>query len=259
MVLKLPDDAAEADRSIGMIGTVSGYGQSGERRSRQFTTKGNHVAGRIASVGIRGAEGRKLPLPWITLRRNHGVVGELPGVAGRHQVRLLASECIDTMGSAGCRVSAQDYDVNIVTRGINLLDLPVGTRLQVGTATLILMEGGTGAPYGDGGMPPEVIVARVLHDGEIKPRNRIAVVVEKKPVVRRKTRRRTVGSKKKPKQKSVVSLRITDEEMLRLQELMHLTNKGASDLMREALALFTARIGSSRTAAGSCRLSAGHS
>ena len=44
---------------------------------------------------------------------------------------------------------------------------------------------------------------------------------------------------KNPKKPNIVSVRVTDEEMATVQQLMDTTSKRASELMREALILFT--------------------
>jgi hypothetical protein len=47
---------------------------------------------------------------------------------------------------------------------------------------------------------------------------------------------------KNPKKPNIVSVRVTDEEMATVQQLMDATSKRASDLMREALLLFTSEL-----------------
>ncbi len=43
---------------------------------------------------------------------------------------------------------------------------------------------------------------------------------------------------KNPRKPNIVSMRIADDEMENIHKLMALTNKSASDLMREAFSLF---------------------
>ena len=45
---------------------------------------------------------------------------------------------------------------------------------------------------------------------------------------------------KNPKKPNIVSVRITDEEMAMVQQLMDATSKRASELMREAFLMFKA-------------------
>lgn len=46
---------------------------------------------------------------------------------------------------------------------------------------------------------------------------------------------------KNPKKPNIISMRISDEEMESIQQIMEQTNKRATDLMREAFALFASR------------------
>ena len=64
---------------------------------------------------------------------------------------------------------------------------------------------------------------------------------EIKPVVQGK-RGRPRGKYSDPQKPYVISMRISDDEMLRIQELMRATNKGASELMREAFHLFKTEV-----------------
>ncbi|HZV82017.1 MAG TPA: ribbon-helix-helix protein, CopG family [Geobacteraceae bacterium] len=51
-----------------------------------------------------------------------------------------------------------------------------------------------------------------------------------------------------PQKPYVVSLRISDDEMDHVRELMNMTNKGASELMREAFKLFVSEVAPHPTA-----------
>jgi len=81
-------------------------------------------------------------------------------------------------------VNAGDFAENITTKGIELVSLPIGTRLQVGAALLEVTQIGKEchtrcAIYyqaGDCVMPKEGIFARVINGGVVRPADRIAVV-----------------------------------------------------------------------------------
>jgi len=214
------------------------------------------MEGKIVAVCISEAKGeRKRPVPWITLQRDHGVCGDAHAGDWHRQVSLLASESIDKMRALGLNVTAGDFAENITTSGINLVALPVGSRLKIGAALLEVTQIGKEchtrcAIYhqaGDCVMPKEGIFARVLHGGVIKPEDRITLVAPETPLVKgRKGRPR--GKYKLPLKPYVVSMRISDDEMQHIQELMQMTNKAASELMRDAFKLFKAEIARTLTA-----------
>jgi len=127
---------------------------------------------------------RKKPVAEVELRENHGIVGD--GHAGdwHRQVSLLAQESIDKMRAMGLDVNAGDFAENITTVGIDLVVLPIGTRLQVGGTLLEVTQIGKEchtrcAIYyqaGDCVMPKEGIFARVISGGAIRPGDEIQVV-----------------------------------------------------------------------------------
>lgn len=200
----------------------------------------------IVAVCISEAKGeRKRPVPWISLQKDHGVSGDAHAGSGHRQVSLLATESIEKMRALGLSVSAGDFAENITTSGIDLVALPIGARLRIGAALLEVTQIGKEchnrcAIYhqaGDCVMPKEGIFARVLHGGEIKPGDRIKLMAREAPPVRGKAGRPR-GKYSDPQKPYVISMRLSDDEMLRIRELMQETNKGASELMREAFQLF---------------------
>jgi MOSC domain-containing protein YiiM len=54
------------------------------------------------------------------------------------QVHLIHAELHDELNAAGFNVKAGDLGENITTRGLELLALPTGTRLMIGTAVIEL-------------------------------------------------------------------------------------------------------------------------
>jgi MOSC domain-containing protein YiiM len=203
------------------------------------------MEGTIVAVCISESKGeRKRPVPWITLQRDYGVCNDAHAGAWHRQVSLLAVESIEKMRALGLSVSPGDFAENITTSGIELTALPVGTRIKIGAAILEVTQIGKEchtrcAIYhqaGDCVMPKEGIFATVLHGGELTPGDRI--FVETPPPIKKKRVGKPRGKYKVPQKPYVVSLRITDDEMDSVRKLMNLTNKGASELMREAFRLF---------------------
>lgn len=100
------------------------------------------------------------------------------------QVSLLAVESIEKMKALGLDVGPGDFAENITTSGINLVDLPLGTRLKigpeaVGEVTQIGKECHSRCAIyyqaGDCVMPREGIFIRILKGGTIRAGDTIEV------------------------------------------------------------------------------------
>jgi len=127
---------------------------------------------------------RKTPVAQVELRGNHGIVGDAHAGKWHRQVSLLALESIEKMQRMGLDVNTGDFAENITTRGIDLLSLPVGTRLAIGEAIIEVTQIGKEchtrcAIYfqaGDCVMPKEGIFASVISGGIVKPGDRIKLL-----------------------------------------------------------------------------------
>lgn len=64
-----------------------------------------------------------------------------PSQPNLRQVHLIHAELHDELQAAGFTVSAGQMGENITTRGIELLRLPTGTRLHLGTTAVIEVTG----------------------------------------------------------------------------------------------------------------------
>ena len=112
------------------------------------------------------------------LREDYGLVGDAHADCCTHrQVSLLAMESIAKMRRLGFEVGPGDFAENLTTRGIELLSLPVGTRISIGKDILIDVtqigkECHSGcAIYQEIGkciMPKEGIFARVIQGGPVR-------------------------------------------------------------------------------------------
>jgi len=119
---------------------------------------------------------RKKPVPSVELVQEHGIAGDAHAGDWHRQVSLLAQESIDKMRATGLAVSAGDFAENITTTGIDLVSLPVGSQLELGSVLLEITQIGKEchtrcAIYyqaGDCVMPKEGIFARVLKGGVVK-------------------------------------------------------------------------------------------
>ena len=126
----------------------------------------------------------KKPVPEIFVKINHGVVGDAHAGEWHRQVSLLASESVDKLREKMPSLDAGVFAENILTSGICLYELPIGTKMRVGAALLEVTQIGKEChndgcaikrQTGDCVMPREGIFAEVLEEGAIKPGDEIRV------------------------------------------------------------------------------------
>ncbi|WP_136525649.1 MOSC domain-containing protein [Geomonas ferrireducens] len=141
------------------------------------------MIGKVVAVNISTNKGeRKTPVPEVTLREEHGIVGD--GHAGdwHRQISLLAQESIAKMQALGLDVKEGDFAENITTEGVDLVSLPIGSKIELGETLLEVTQIGKEchtrcAIYyqaGDCVMPKEGIFARVLKGGVVRAGDRVA-------------------------------------------------------------------------------------
>jgi MOSC domain-containing protein YiiM len=142
------------------------------------------MSGRIVAVCISEKKGeRKTPVVSVTLQPDHGIVGDAHAGDWHRQVSLLAMESIQKMQKLGLDVNTGDFAENITTEGVDLVALPIGSRIKVGETLLEVTQIGKEchnrcAIYhqaGDCVMPKEGIFTKVLSPGDIKAGDEIAV------------------------------------------------------------------------------------
>ena len=136
--------------------------------------------GKIVAVCTSEKKGTvKTPVGSIIVEEDFGVSGDAHADYQTHrQVSLLAVESIDKMRSRGFELNFGDFAENITTEGIDLLSLPVGTRLLAGDEVVMEMSQigkechaacAIRQQVGDCIMPREGIFAKVVHGGTLKP------------------------------------------------------------------------------------------
>ena len=64
-------------------------------------------------------------------KEDYGLVSDAHADSDR-QVSLLAMESIDKMQGLGLELSPGDFAENLTTKGIDMVSLPIGTRIFVG-------------------------------------------------------------------------------------------------------------------------------
>ena len=140
----------------------------------------------IVSVNISARKGeQKHPVPQVTLKLHHGIVGDAHAGGWHRQVSLLAEESVDTMRAA-CPIplDAGVFAENINTTGIDLKHLPVGTHLCIGEAEVEVTQIGKEChsdcaikrAVGKCVMPTEGIFAVVVREGIIRPGDEIKIL-----------------------------------------------------------------------------------
>ena len=143
----------------------------------------------VSAVCISDAKGViKKPVPEIYVKKEHGIVGDAHAGDWHRQVSLLADESVDKQRVKMPNLNAGVFAENILTRGICLYELPIGTKMQVGGAKLEVTQIGKEChndgcaikrQTGDCVMPREGIFAEVIEEGSIKPGDHIEVIDEK--------------------------------------------------------------------------------
>lgn len=138
----------------------------------------------VTAVCISEKKGtRKHAVPSIEVKKDHGIVGDAHAGNWHRQISLLADESVDTMRGKGVELQPGDFAENILTRGIELKTLPVGTVLRVGETRLQVTQIGKECHndceirrlVGTCVMPTQGIFAIVLTEGTIRPGDTISV------------------------------------------------------------------------------------
>ena len=142
-------------------------------------------SGKVVAVNISPGKGtRKNNVGKSCLITGFGLQDDAHAGNWHRQVSLLAMESIDKMVRLGLKVGPGDFAENITTEGLDLLTLPIGTKLRIGGSSLIevtqigkVCHTRCAIYYqaGDCVMPKEGIFAKVLEGGEIKVGDEINV------------------------------------------------------------------------------------
>jgi MOSC domain-containing protein YiiM len=127
---------------------------------------------------------RKQNIHEAELRPDWGIVGDAHAADWHRQVSLLAWESIEKMRALGLKVNVGSFAENITTCGLTLIELPVGTHLQMGETLVEVTQIGKVchdrcAIYiqaGDCVMPREGIFVKVHRGGKVKVGDRIEVL-----------------------------------------------------------------------------------
>ena len=144
------------------------------------------IMGKIVAVCISEKKGiQKHDVGTCKLIEHFGLEGDAHAGKWHRQVSLLARESADVMREKGLNIKDGDFGENIVTEGIELKSLPIGTVLKIGDGIIIrvtqigkLCHDRCAIYYkaGDCIMPREGIFAEILTGGAIKAGDEITIV-----------------------------------------------------------------------------------
>ena len=143
--------------------------------------------GSVVAVCVSEQKGTpKHPVPALELRLGLGIVGDAHAGNWHRQLSLLAQESVDRMRGLGVELPPGVFAENVLTRGLELKALPVGTVLRAGTALLAVTQIGKEChndcaikqAVGRCVMPTEGVFAVVLRPGSVKPGDTIEILEE---------------------------------------------------------------------------------
>lgn len=141
-------------------------------------------AASVVAVSISEKKGtRKKPQESIELVVGHGVAGDAHAGNWHRMVSLLPEESVDSMREVLPNLVAGDFAENILTRGLSLKELPVGTVLTVGECELVVTQIGKKCHNdceirrltGKCVMPTDGVFAVVTRGGTVRPGDPIHV------------------------------------------------------------------------------------
>ena len=126
----------------------------------------------------------KKEVPEIKVKKEHGIIGDAHAGNWHRQISLLGNESVDKMKAVFPDIPIGAFAENILTEGITLYKLPVGTKLRIGETLLEVTQIGKEChadcairkQVGDCVMPREGIFTIVLEEGTIKSGDEICIV-----------------------------------------------------------------------------------
>ena len=140
----------------------------------------------VVAVCISEKKGTvKTPVTEIELRVSHGIDGDAHAGDWHRQVSLLGAESVDKLRAAFPDLPPGAFAENILTEGLILYELPVGTRLRVGDALLEITQIGKECheaceirvKTGDCVMPREGVFATVLEAATVRAGDAVEVAL----------------------------------------------------------------------------------
>lgn len=127
-------DREDANLTSGLASTrrVAGLACSGSHRFSKSPRN------RLAFVEGIGVEGDAHAGPFV---RHRYLARRSPRMPNLRQVHLIRSELLEALRAEDCDLGPGDLGENILTAGIKLESLPLGTALKLGTAVVVEVTG----------------------------------------------------------------------------------------------------------------------
>ncbi len=153
--------------------------------SGDFSARGVRGAATVEAVCVSEEKGtRKHPVNEIELVVGEGVAGDAHAGRWHRQVSLLPAEAVDELRDLLPELAPGDFAENVLTRGLDLKALPVGTVLRAGAAELVVTQIGKECHAaceirrltGRCAMPTEGIFCVVTRAGSLRAGDRLEVV-----------------------------------------------------------------------------------
>ena len=146
--------------------------------------------GKVISINISTEKGTiKIPVNEAEFIVDHGIKGDAHAKNWHRQVSLLANESVDKMRA---KVKENLFSIlkpgvfaeNITTEGINVSELPIGTKIYIGDSIHEVTQIGKECHHGceirtivgDCVMPREGIFTKVIKAGIVKINDNISVI-----------------------------------------------------------------------------------
>lgn len=171
--------AAQRDMVVSDVRLLEKSGGKSGHFVREDALLGEKPAdGVVVATSISTKKGtRKVPQESIRLEVGLGVAGDAHAGAWHRMVSLLPEESVDEMRELLPKLAAGDFAENILTRGLSLKDLPVGTVLEVGECELAMTQIGKKCHSdceihritGKCVMPTDGVFAVVTRGGTVRP------------------------------------------------------------------------------------------
>lgn len=139
----------------------------------------------VIAVCLSEAKGTpKHEVSEVCLKEGHGIVGDAHAGNWHRQISLLGTESVEKLKVVLPNLPAGAFAENVLTEGIVLYELPVGTKLQIGHTLLEITQIGKEChascairrQTGDCVMPREGVFAIVLKGGVIRSGDEITIL-----------------------------------------------------------------------------------
>ncbi|MBR5228459.1 MAG: MOSC domain-containing protein [Firmicutes bacterium] len=140
---------------------------------------------KVVAICVSDEKGTvKNVVPEVTVEVDHGIVGDAHAGKWHRQISLLGNESVDKIRVAMPDIAPGAFAENILTEGIELYTLPVGTKLKIGEVLIEITQIGKQCHAacairkltGDCVMPREGVFAAVLTGGLLKSGDEIEIV-----------------------------------------------------------------------------------